>query len=54
MAAQSFAVDPQDFVLYKTDWEEYPFQALKNPKRTVQKEAMRSGDLLILKNKNEV
>lgn len=54
IAAQMFSVDPNEYVLYQTDWEEDPFRPLKKGKQTMKKVGMRSGDLLILKNKKEV
>ncbi len=54
MAAQMLNVDPQQYSLYKTDWMDDPRQCLKNDKHSMKKEHVRSGDLLILKNKKEV
>jgi hypothetical protein len=54
MAAQMFSVDPGEYVLYKVDWEDDPLLPLKNGKRTMKKEGLNSGSMLILKNKKEV
>ena len=54
MVAQSFNVDPNEYSLFKTNWLEEPIQRLKNDKNTMRKEHVRSGDILVLKNKKEV
>jgi len=49
-----FSVDPNEYVLYKADWEEDPVIPLKKGKRNMKNEGLSSGDMLILKNKKEV
>lgn len=43
-----------EYNLYRTDWTGFPSQSLKNDKKTILKEHIRSGDLLVIKNKKDV
>ena len=54
MAAQVFGIKPGDYTLYKTDWTEDPSQPLTNDSQTLQKEHIRSGDLLIIRSNHDV
>ena len=54
MAAQMLNVDPNEYEIYKADWLDCAGQKLKNDKHSMKKAHVRSGDLLIIKNKKDV